>query len=103
MAQCVNAGMVQKVMEFFACPEFLKIFNIKPEACEKILQSDFNCGFSFIFGCSGSSLLHAGLLQFRQARTTLHCSAQASHCSGFSHYRAQALGPMGSALVVPRF
>jgi hypothetical protein len=43
--QCVNAGMVQKVMEFFACPEFLKIFNIKPEACDKILQSDFNCGF----------------------------------------------------------
>ena len=43
--QCVNAGAVQKVMEFFACPEFLKIFNIKPETFDKILQSDFNCGF----------------------------------------------------------
>ena len=33
------------------------------------------------FHCTGSSLLHAGFLQ-------LH--AQASHCSGFSCYRALA-------------
>lgn len=39
------SGAVQKTMEFFACPEFLKIFNIKPETVDKVLQSDFNCGF----------------------------------------------------------
>lgn len=38
-------GAVQKTMEFFACPEFLKFFNIKPETVDKVLQSDFNCGF----------------------------------------------------------
>ena len=42
--QCVNAGAVQKVMEFFACPEFLKFFNINPDTVDKILKSDFNCG-----------------------------------------------------------
>ena len=39
------SGAVQKTMEFFACPEFLKFFNIKPETVDKVLQSDFNCGF----------------------------------------------------------
>ena len=45
--QTANAasGAVQKTMEFFACPEFLKFFNIKPETVDKVLQSDFNCGF----------------------------------------------------------
>ena len=43
--QCVNPGAVQKAMEFFACPEFLKFFNIKPESVDRVLQSDFNCGF----------------------------------------------------------
>jgi hypothetical protein len=41
----MNSGAVQKVMEFFACPEFLKFFNIKPETFDRVLQSDFNCGF----------------------------------------------------------
>ena len=39
------SGAVQKTLEFFACPEFLKFFNIKPETVDKVLQSDFNCGF----------------------------------------------------------
>ena len=38
----------------------------------------------FIFGCIGSSLLCVGFLQLRGAGVTLCCSAQASHCSGFS-------------------
>ena len=38
----------------------------------------------FIFGCVGSSLLHAGLLQLRGAGATLRCGARASHCGGFS-------------------
>ena len=42
---CAKAECVQKVFEFFARPEFLKLFNIKPETAEKILQSDFNCGY----------------------------------------------------------
>lgn len=41
----IASGAVQKTMEFFACPEFLKFFNIKPETVDKVLQSDFNCGF----------------------------------------------------------
>ena len=53
----------------------------------------------FIFGCVGSSLLRGGFLQLRQAGTTLLCSAQASHCSGFSCCGAQALGMQASAVV----
>ena len=40
--------------------------------------------FFLIFGCIGSSLLHAG--------ATLHCGAWVSHCGGFSFCRARALG-----------
>jgi hypothetical protein len=32
-------------MEFIACPEFLKFFNINPDTVDNILKSDFNCGF----------------------------------------------------------
>ena len=53
----------------------------------------------FIFGCVGSSLLHVGFLQLRRAGATLCCGARASHCSGFSSYRAQALGARASVVV----
>ena len=33
---------------------------------------------------------------------TLHCGARASHCSGFSFCRAQALGTRASVVVVHR-
>ena len=36
------------------------------------------------FGYVESSLLRAGFLQLQRAGATLHCSVQASHCSGFS-------------------
>ena len=39
------SGAVQKTMEYVVCPEFLKFFNINPETVDKVLQSDFNCGF----------------------------------------------------------
>ena len=42
---CADAGTVHKAMEFIACPEFLKFFNINPETVDNILKSDFNCGF----------------------------------------------------------
>ena len=48
--------------------------------------------FFFFFWCVGCSLLCAGFLQLRRAGATLACGAQASHCSGFSCYGAQALG-----------
>ena len=38
----------------------------------------------FIFGCTGSSLLHMGFLYLQQAGACLHCGAAAFHCSGFS-------------------
>ena len=53
----------------------------------------------FIFGCVGSSLLLTGFLSLWQVAATLHCSARASHCSGFSCYRAQALGVRASVVV----
>ena len=40
--------------------------------------------YLFICGCIGSSLLCAGFLQLRPAGATVHCSAWASHCGGFS-------------------
>ena len=46
--------------------------------------------YLFSFGCVGSSLLHVGFFQLRQARATLCCSALTSHCRGFSCCRAQA-------------
>ena len=47
--------------------------------------------YLFIFGCTGSFLLHIGFLLFS-------CRAWASHCGGFSCCRAWALGP-GSVVV----
>ena len=58
----------------------------------------FNYFYLFIFGCVGSSLLCMGFLQLRQAGATLHCSARASHCSGFSCCGAQALGVQAQQL-----
>ena len=55
--------------------------------------------YLFIFGCVGSSLLHAGFLQLWRAGATLHCSARASHCGGFSCCRAWALGVWASVVV----
>ena len=55
--------------------------------------------FFFIFGCVGSSLLHMGFLQLWRAGATLHCGAQASHCSGFSCCGACALGTQASVVV----
>ena len=52
----------------------------------------------FIFGCVGSSLLHVGFLQLRRAGVTLRCGARASHCSGFSHCGARALGARASVV-----
>ena len=56
----------------------------------------------FIFGCVGSSLLHAGFLQLRRARATLRCSVQASYCGGFSCCGAWALGTWASVVVAHR-
>ena len=55
--------------------------------------------YLFVFRCIGSSLLRAGFLQLWQAGATLRCSAQASHCGGFSCCRAQALGARASVVV----
>ena len=54
--------------------------------------------YLFIFGCVGSSLLHAGSPQLRRAGATL-CSVRASHCGGFSCCGARALGLRASVVV----
>ena len=56
----------------------------------------------FIFGCVGSSFLRAGFLQLRQEGATLRCSAQASHCGGFSCCGARALSTWASVAVAYR-
>ena len=58
--------------------------------------------YLFIFGCIGSSLLRTGFLQLWRAGATLHRSARASHCGGFSCCGAQALGARASVVVARR-
>ena len=52
-----------------------------------------------VSGCIGSSLLRAGFLRLRRAGATLRGSVWASHCGGFSCYRAWALGVQASVVV----
>ena len=54
--------------------------------------------FFFFNGCVGSSLLCAGFLQLQRVGPTLRCSAQASHCGGFSCCGAWALGTQASVV-----
>ena len=58
--------------------------------------------FIFIFGCTGSSLLHTGFLQLRQAGATVRGGAQASHCSGFSRCGARAPDMRASVVAAHR-
>ena len=46
--------------------------------------------YLLIYGCVGSSFLCEGFLQLRQAVTTLHRGARASHYRGLSCCGAQA-------------
>ena len=55
--------------------------------------------YLFIFGCIGSLLLHVGFLWLQRAGATLPCSAQVSHCGGFTCCGAQALGTRASVVV----
>ena len=54
---------------------------------------------SFIYGCAGSSLLRAGILQSWQAGATLRCGAWASHRGGFFLLWSRALGTLASVVV----
>ena len=53
-----------------------------------------NLFYLFIFGCVGSSLLHAGFLQLWRAGATLCCCTRASHCGGLSCCGAPAPGAL---------
>ena len=44
-AACSLQGAVQSILHFLACPEFLKVLHVDPETINRILQSDFNCGY----------------------------------------------------------
>lgn len=50
-----------------------------------------NVIYVFVFGCARSSLLHVGFLCCGEQGILSSWSAEASHCSGFSCCRAQAL------------
>ena len=58
----------------------------------------------FIFGCVGSSLLHAGFLSScgEQGLLFKGCGARASHCGGFSFCGARAPDVWASAIVAHR-
>ena len=57
------------------------------------------CFNLFYFWLRWSLVLHAGFLQLRRVGATLHCSALASHCSGFSCCEAWVLGVRASVIV----
>ena len=52
--------------------------------------------YLFILGCAGSLLLRRHFSSCGERGLLSSCSAQASHCGGFSCRRAQALGHIGS-------
>ena len=51
--------------------------------------------FLFIYGCAGFFLLPWLFSSCIEWELLSSCSVQASHCGGFSCFRAQVLGPMG--------
>ena len=56
--------------------------------------------YLFIFGCVGLHCCVRAFLQLRREGATLRCGARASHCSGFSCYRARTLDARASVVVV---
>ena len=54
------------------------------------------------FGCTGSSQLCTHFVQVWQARATVHCETQASHCCGSSCCGAQTLGSWASVVAARR-
>ena len=78
----------------------VKVIYIQLGLIRTFLKKKFIYLFSlFIFGRVGSSLLCAGFLQLWRVGATPHCSAWASHCSGFSCCGAPALGARASVVV----
>ena len=55
--------------------------------------------YSFIYGCSGSLLLHEASTVVWHAGATLCCNAWASHCGSFSCCGTWALGARALAVV----
>ena len=72
---------------YLGVPQFIYFF----ETQEVFKKNLFILLFIFIFGCVGSSLLHAGFLQLQRGRATLCCDVRASHCGGFCCCGARAL------------
>jgi len=73
-----------------------------PRCCMQVFSSCSKLGLLFttvhklLTAASwGYSSLQYTSFSLQQAGATLHCSTQASHCSGFSRCRAQALGFAG--------
>ena len=57
--------------------------------------------FYFIFGCTGSSLLHRLSSSCVDWGLLSRCGAPGSHCLRFSCCKAQALGMWASVVVAP--
>ena len=66
---------------------------------------DFLNNFFYLFNFVAMGLCYCtrALSNYSKWRLLSGCSAQSSHCSGFSCCRAPALGRMGSVVAAPRF
>ena len=53
----------------------------------------------YLFGCSGSSLVQWVFSSCEEWGLLSTCSAQSSHCGGFSCFGAQALGTWAAVIV----
>ena len=74
------------------------IWYMKLASCAKSQRSQeiFKNGiYSFIYGCTGSSLLCVGFSLAVESGGYSNRGVWASHCRGFSFYGAQALGCVG--------
>ena len=84
--------------KFLSHLRYYRVLSRVPCAIQQVLDGYLVFFLFFVFGCVGSSLLRAGFLQLLRAWATLHCSARASHCSGFSRCGARALGTRASVV-----
>ena len=97
---CLSANLQTKNFDFFDLCEIshksknfiCQIKVLKPEVTthsEKLLTLFLKFCLLFILGYAGSSLMRAGFSRCSKQGLPSSCSAQASHCGGFSFCRAQ--------------
>ena len=87
---------------FRLCRLYILILTILEIEKDFLKINKFIYLFIYISGCIGSLLLCAGFLWLQRVGAPLYCRVRASHCSGFSCFRARALGTRASVVVAHR-